>query len=259
MINSNKSAFILIKPDGLNNVEIKNEIMQKTSDYEMQVANIYKVFVDNESIRQIWPYCQTDIVCMTLMERYLKGNELMLLDLVAEYGALDKVVNIKKEIRKKYAVSPFQNILHTPSNAIELERDYNILLNRKNNKKYVNETIIGDFISFKEYSEEDFIQCAIFLEEFMKITRFELFFQIMEILPQRYKIYLLDDDIHDGKFVAGVLLDFFEEFTLEKSYYIALGTNYIGEFPLIATNSMERVNQIKKYLLQYNIEIRFSK
>lgn len=254
-MDSNNRTFILIKPDGLNDLSFCKRLYFELEKRNIKVVKTKEVYINNDEIIKIWPYCATDKVCETLMCRYLSGKKMKLLDLICEDNAIEKVKILKAELRLEYASSPFCNRIHTPSNIIELERDYKILTGEKLDKDYMNKTLVRTCKKFKKTSTDDFIKCAIFLEKLMSNIKFEYVAELSETLSNKYKIYILNDNIHDAKFVAGVLLDYFHYFTLERAYYIAFGVDYLGKFLVFTSNDLEDYYRFKNYMHQFNINI----
>jgi len=255
-LNDKSKIFLLVKPDGLQKEKL-NYIKSVIHDKGMYIINESRIKIDIDQMVQIWPYCKTDPVCKRMMSRYMCNKEMLLLDLVSSEDRIECIKEVKRQIRKKYAASPISNVVHAPSNLVELERDYRVLTGKRLVKDYPNVTLVREFRSFQNITKQEYVECALSLENIMKTVTFQENFKMLESNKGRYKIYLLNDTIHDARYTAGVLLDYYEDLSLEQAYYISIGTNYLGEFPLTTAENVEDIEKLRKYLDGHSFKIRF--
>lgn len=252
-----KNSFILLKPDALDDQKIMNDIFNQIEYENLKVFSQQNVEINEVSVNIIWPYCKTDTVCRKLMLRYLGERQLILLNVTSQDAkdALDKTTRIKRYIRKKYSKSPFKSCVHTPSNSMEYTKDVEALTQDGNYTEFENPTVVKNFLRFEKLKESDFIACALVIEKIMNSISFEFVQDCVLDASEPYKIVLIDDDVHDAKFTAGVILEIFPEYSIEKAYYIAFGVNYLESFPVFISDKFDKFDEIKTKFDFYKMKV----
>ena len=117
-------SFFLIKPDGINNFAMLEELENQLKLSELKIVDSFKVILKSKDIKLLWPPCP---ISSLLLSNYLSGHEMKVLMLSGEAAVL-KSKNIKYYIRSKYSLGAFANCLHTPSTVKEYEFQIEILL-----------------------------------------------------------------------------------------------------------------------------------
>lgn len=248
-----EQSFILIKPDINEKHTLKKEIEEQIHK-EFAIKDIKEVYISSEDIDVLWPYCKHDPVCHWLMEDYLLNKKMILYILTGE-GVLKNVKSFKREVRKKYARSPFQNCIHTPSDFEEYNKDIRCLLKIKDDNEIVfnDKTPECNFKGINKCSKEEMERCAEKISSKLKSTTFK-----EECIRRTRKesnyIYILNDDVHDARYVVGAILEVLPWFDLFEAYWIAMGVDFEGKYPLIDCQDGIDVNEICNILKEYGIE-----
>ena len=255
-----EESFVLLKPDALNSIKIKKKIFDLLKN-QLDIKKKKKIYLSEKDVDIIWPYCKYDPVCHWIIEQYVCKKELLLLRVKGK-DALNIVVNIKKEIRKKYATSPVQNCIHAPSNQLEYYKDINCILCEKKQLDYFYDSIVvGNFSRIKNFSIDELRDCAEKIIERFSITSFAKY-QYEKCKGKEPILYILNDDIHDARYVASAILEIFPKATLLEAYWIAMGVDYEGKYPLmnlIDYFNLEEINRIEILFSKVGIRVERNK
>lgn len=252
-----KQSFVLLKPEAIENINVKEYIYNRIESKNLSIVKEVAIELTESQIEYLWPYSMTDHVCKTILTRYLENKRLLLIIVRSNSDAIKKTSELKYETRDKFSNSPFKNYLHTPGDIDEFKKDMDVFFHFNDKViEFKNPTIIGDFPILDNISVEQNYKCALFLEKILNTYNFEEIAQIFMELSSNIKLFLIDDDIHDAKYTAGVILEYFPEYPVEEAYYIAFGVNYLGEFPLTVTNDFLKAKKIIRFFRNYNLGVR---
>jgi nucleoside diphosphate kinase len=250
-------SFILIKPDALNNKEIYTDLFKEISNKKLNILEEKNVHINEKQIECLWPYTKTDSICKHLIRRYLCKDTSRLLLVSSDGDSILKTTSIKTKIRDLYAKSPFMNCIHTPSSMEELKKDYDVLFgDKKSLASSENKTIVIPSARLDNLTCEQEERCAICLEKMMMLTSFKEYYSALNVMGERYILNLVDDDVHDAKYTASIILECFEDISIEHAYYIAFGTNYLSEFVLHATNNSKKATKVISMFANHGMKVR---
>lgn len=119
-VDNEKLSFILIKPDGMNNLVMLEDLASQVELFGLSIVDTCKFIFKKEYIKSLWPSHYVCPLTSALLNKYLTGYELKVLVLEGE-DSITKTNKIKSYIRQKYSLGAFSNCIHTPSNLSELK------------------------------------------------------------------------------------------------------------------------------------------
>lgn len=128
--NEVERSILIIKPDALE-LEIEEEIFQEIETFGLEVTQQEEVALDEEKIFQIWP----DIYGQDWIKRtvdYLTSRPVIVCIIQGE-KAIDKMLDLKRSLRKKYPNSDrVVTVIHTSDSKEESIREQAIFLKEDN-------------------------------------------------------------------------------------------------------------------------------
>jgi len=139
-IKNENISFIMMKPDGMNNLEMQKELKEQIKTFELDVTETLQISLKGEDIICFWDFYSTCPISTLLLQRYLTGKKLATLVLTGE-DAIRKTKKIKAIIRNKYSLSAFSNCIHTPSDMEETMFQLDLLYKKTGRKFFGDDTI----------------------------------------------------------------------------------------------------------------------
>lgn len=128
--NEVERSILIIKPDALE-LEIEEEIFQEIETFGLEVTQQEEVALDEEKIFQIWP----DIYGQDWIKRtvdYLTSRPVIVCIIQGE-KAIDKMLDLKRSLRKKYPNSDrVVTVIHASDSKEESIREQAIFLKEDN-------------------------------------------------------------------------------------------------------------------------------
>lgn len=252
------TSFILVKPDALADQEIYQEIMDQIKGYQLSIISQVSLYLTEAQIKSLWTYAATDAVCLELIKRHVAERPVELILLQSDGDTLAATSLIKKQIREKFASSPFQNCLHSPADQSELQKDLTALLEDAPFGEIVDSAVEMSYPRLDQASPEQNRRCGAYLDQLMKRVPLKEAAADFLLLSESFKLFLVDDDFHDAKGTAGVILSVFPDYSREQAYYIAFGTNFLGRFPLWATDDGKRAQQVVAAFADHGMLVAFT-
>lgn len=121
-----EKSLIILKPDFETNLVGREKLDSLLVNSGLNVYYRSQVIFNIWMIENMWPQFKSDIISMRILSNYLDKKKVEVLYVEGE-NALQKSLEIKKEIRSAFSQSPFQSCLHTPANSNKYYHNINII------------------------------------------------------------------------------------------------------------------------------------
>ena len=216
-----ENSFILFKPDACDNLKIIDEVKSFLLKKGILVVHKKNVVITENDIEKLWEFTEQDIISKKLLQKYIIGKELPVWFVRGE-DAINQVNNLKRRVRKEYGINFLMNCIHAPRTTYEYEKDIQIF-NKNKQISSKNKRLIYDTKKFKkfEYAVTQDID-NIIVEIFNAITRKNIDEYIVYDRVHKFKLYLLNDDIHELIFIVAALYNNLPISSLSDAYLMAI-------------------------------------
>lgn len=252
------NSFILFKPDAMNHECVIKEIHGKLKESNLKIIKQLITVLEDAEVECMWPKFKNDVVTLTMLKKYVMNKELLVY-LIEGEEAIQKIIAIKKYIRKKYAHSDFIiNCIHTPENIAEYKDHLDCIFKNDSDYEKVYTPLIktSDYSRFLRYSSLEkrrLVLCAEELWSQLRIIDFKKNYHEFMEKSQRYILFLVHDSSHTLTYVVAVLFEFFKSWEVEDSYIAAFATKTAGEYPIFSSDSYEEISGARDYLESKNL------
>lgn len=235
-----EETLLLFKPDSVKQTEIFDEVRSLIFAKGLKVSKLYQIKLCKDDISDLWPRCTDDYVSFQLLCHYLSNQNLLVVEVEGK-EAIKKGLEIKKEIRKKYAVCRYANCLHTPSSIDEYYRTIRVFKAKKSSETVTKfpETNISDLDSLTTiFPTERLDECALNVWKLIKDATKDDLCNRWGRDTAKYTLLLFDDNVNTLSSVAANLYMYFQELSLEEIYISIICTDTFGKAILFEHNDI---------------------
>lgn len=120
-----EQSFIIIKPDTIQR-ELVRELENEINKTGLKIVKRGKIKLNVEFIKELyqWPALNYP----NLLHNYLCGMPLPLWLIIGD-RAIELILSVKKEFRKKYCTDKLHTLFHCPDSAEEAAREFKLIIN----------------------------------------------------------------------------------------------------------------------------------
>lgn len=257
---ANKS-FIFIKPDIIQKSNIINEIYNQISLSNLSIEDEFEVALNASDVDYMWPQCHEDFVTNSMLKLYLTQHRIPVL-ILSGNNAIEKTSQIKKTIRRNFALFRYSNCIHTPSSNEEYKKHINCINKITNTENYIcnQNSKINMALPFKRFSNLDqssLTACANNLWNQIKTVGWEKIINSYNTKALEHCLFLLNDDKNNIDYVVSLLFDYFADWNLELVYLSVMAAESLGKFLILTSDNYESVKSAYDYLTQKNLLLEY--
>ena len=122
-MNSNEFALVLIKPDATER-GLETEILSGLEGVGLQVTKCGTIRFDTRLVLEFYEWEKLDhpeemrgYICVTPLPVWIVTGD----------GAIDRTMDLKTHLRKKYCDGPLKNLFHCPVSQEESQRQFELI------------------------------------------------------------------------------------------------------------------------------------
>lgn len=245
-----EETFILFKPDAMKNEYIRSSVLEELEKMELHIYDQKEINIDEESICVLWDFTCRDRISKYAMKIFFENSRLLLLQIEGE-DAIEKVHQLKKQIRKKYAVNFYCNCFHAPRTKEEYIHDIAYILH-KQRMKSPKTPLIADISCFTKSSCLKETQMEEYAKElFTRINHngIESMVESQESSKKNYCVYMVNDDKHELVYAAAAICEFVPDVSLTDAYLLSMATDLFGRIIIYSSDNKKRVEEIGEKLI----------
>ncbi|MBU3918933.1 NUDIX domain-containing protein [Patescibacteria group bacterium] len=146
-------SVVIIKPDMVKHGLI-DELESKIEQMDLKIIRRGEISMDLELVKKLyqWPILRHPVE----LEEYLCRTPLQVW-FIEGRNAVESILKIKGEIRKKYCTDQLHTLLHCPDSNEDAQRECNLIWLNMNNKKEIKTNNQVEVIVFKKAKKETFL------------------------------------------------------------------------------------------------------
>ena len=252
-----EKTFILFKPDAMEDSTIQDVVYDRLEQLELKIESEELVSIDEETVCMLWDFTQRDEISRHAMMHFFNKKKLKLLQIYGE-EAIEKVNELKKNVRKEYSRNFYCNCFHAPRNKKEYVHDIAYLIN-KDKLRTPKNTLICDVKGFKKYNAFD--------KDEIRENAVELFERInndgiSQTIQSRQKgksdcnIYLINDDDHELVYAGVALYEYIPNIRISEAYMLAMGADLYGDVLVYSDKSKQNTKKIYNSLNEAGLKVK---
>lgn len=225
-----ENTFILFKSDNEeNNKIIMDDISERLEKQNLSITQTSKIVLTRNKIMGLWEAVLKDSLLRELFFLNFQ-NKIVNLLLITGDNAINSIVEIKKEIRKKYSLNAIENCIHTPNSKREYLHDYAVLFF---------DNSIDKAAALYESNQEVVVSAT----SVQKLLTQRLEKRYIDATKQ-YSLYLINDDEHSIPEIANMLHLHVPNIEITDSYAVTI---YMGhKYDMIGIFSSNRKKDLFK-------------
>ena len=237
----------------MENNEICEYVYTFLGENNLHIIDNRIVNLRDSDIEYIWDFTKRDPLSKNILIKYMTGIPLDLIQIEGK-NAISAIVILKKEVRKKFSKSFYENCIHAPKNVSEYRRDWALFTGKRqlNDHKI---PLIYDTSRFERYTNlnEKVISSA--ARELITLTKGHSFDKSVWRKKKKYSLILQDDDIHELVYVAAAIYEYIPGITLCEAYLKCIVVEIYASVQLYESDDFYQINNMMLLLKKAGLNV----
>lgn len=246
-----EKTIILFKPGAQEINGLYEYVFEKLKENNLTIDNKFTMHLSGKQLCGLWPRLSNDILLYyTALRHYKKLTEIIE---ISGENAIEKVKEIKHNVRIKYANNVIRNCIHAPKNSFEYNYQIKVIQDKDNFTELFFPQIPYD--SYKKLTKD---LCVKLATQIVDISLYKMlpYFSPYYLSTKKYRYYLVGDDSHSFTEYVCFICDYLKQYSLHDAVILSFILLTYGEVCIMDGNDKSDGEKILASANKHNIIIK---